>query len=53
MSLKIDLEREFFKVARDLSKEKQIKKQFLKRVNSLSEDWIENKFRLGILGLKK
>ena len=53
MSVIIDLEREFFKVARDIDKYKDAKEQLLKRVTAISEEWLDNKFRLGILGLKE
>ena len=52
MALKVDLEREFFKVAKNLETYDDIKQQFLARINELSEDWIDNKFRLGVLELK-
>ena len=52
MPLTIDLEREFYKVAKDLLKREEVKKEFVSRIKKLSEDWIDNKFRLDIAGLK-
>jgi len=52
MASKIDLEREFFKAAKDLDTYRSAKKVFLSRVNQISEKWIDNKFRLRILGLR-
>jgi hypothetical protein len=53
MSSLINLEREFFKVAKDLESKSEVKRQFLNQINNLSEDWINNKFRFRINGLKK
>jgi len=52
MSLNIDLEREFFKAAKDLEKKVEVRQEFLVRVNKISEDWIDNKLRWDIAGLK-
>jgi hypothetical protein len=52
MPKKIDLEREFFRVAKNLETKEETKQQFLQRISELSNDWIDDKFRLGILGLK-
>ena len=52
MPLTIDLEREFFKVAKDLVTRKKVKREFVSRIKEISEEWIDNKFRLDILGLK-
>lgn len=48
----IDLEREFFRIAKDLESKEQIKKEFLNKINEMSQDWINNKFRFKINGLK-
>lgn len=53
MPPKIDLEREFFKTAKDIDTYSKAKKQFMKKIKQISESWIDNKFRLGVLGLKK
>ncbi|MBU2561634.1 MAG: hypothetical protein KKD17_05005 [Nanoarchaeota archaeon] len=53
MSLKIDLEREFFKAARDLEKKSEVKREFMTRTQKLSEDWIDNKLRWDIACLKE
>jgi hypothetical protein len=52
-SLKIDLEREFFRVAKTLETKHAVRQEFLARINELSEDWIDNKLRWDIAGLKK
>ncbi|MBU2561629.1 MAG: hypothetical protein KKD17_04980 [Nanoarchaeota archaeon] len=52
MSRLIDLEREFFKAAKDLEKKSQVKQEFLVRVNKISEDWINDELRWDIAGLK-
>ncbi len=52
MPPKIDLEREFFNTAKDLLTKKQVKEHFMKKVNQMSEEWIDNKFRMGFFGLK-
>ncbi len=52
MPKKIDLEREFFKVAKNLETKEEAKQRFLQRIGELSQEWINDKFRLGILGLK-
>lgn len=52
MPLKIDLEREFFKAAKNLETYDEVKEQFLIKIAQISEEWLDNKFRLGILGLK-
>ena len=49
----IDLEHEFFKAAKNLATHAEAKQQFLARIRQISEEWIEDKFRLGISGLKK
>lgn len=48
----IDLEREFFRAAKDINTYLEARKNFLGRVKEISESWIDNKFRLGVLGLK-
>lgn len=53
MSSLINLEREFFRIAKDIESKKEVKKQFLNQINNLSEEWINNKFRFRISGLKK
>ena len=53
MPIIIDLEREFFKAVKDLETCKAAKEEFLSRINQISETWINNKFRMGVLGLKK
>lgn len=53
MSTIIDLEREFFKIAKNLNKYKYAREQLLKRVVDISGKWLDNKFRLGVLGLKE
>ncbi len=52
MGKRIDLEREFYIVARDLKSEKEARKKFVKRIKSLSEEWIDNKYRLGVMKTK-
>lgn len=52
MSSLINLEREFFYIAKNLETKQQVKQEFLKKINTLSEDWINNKFRFKIYGLK-
>lgn len=52
MSSIINLEREFFKLAKDMESKKEVKKQFLNQINNMSEEWINNKFRFRINGLK-
>ncbi len=49
----VDLEREFFKAAKDIDTYSKARKQFMKRIKEISDKWIDDKFRLGILGLKK
>ena len=49
----INLEREFFRIAKDLESKREVKKQFLNQINNMSEEWINNKFRLRINGLKR
>jgi len=46
------LERKFFKAANDLDTYAAAKEAFLLRINQISEKWIDNKFRLRILGLE-
>ncbi len=53
MSSLINLEREFFLIAKDIESKKEVKKQFLNQINNMSEDWINNKFRFRINGLKR
>ncbi len=48
----INLEREFFKIAKYLDNYSNTKNQFISKINKISEEWIDNKFRLGVLGLK-
>ena len=52
MSSLINLEKEFFHIAKDLETKEEVKKQFLEKINRMSEEWINNKFRLKIYGLK-
>ena len=52
MSSLINLEREFFKVARDLETKEEVKREFLNKINNMSEEWINDKFRFKIYGLK-
>lgn len=52
MAKKIDLERTFFKVAKDLETYEEVKEEFIKHINEFSEKWLDDKFRLGVLGLK-
>lgn len=51
MPLTIDLEREFFKAAKEFGTYSTAKRQFMKQVKQISETWIDDKFRLGVLGL--
>lgn len=53
MPPKIDLEREFFKSAQGLETYDEVRDAFLVNITKKSEQWINNKFRLDILGLKK
>ena len=53
MSPSIDLEREFFKAVKDIDTYSKARKQFMKKIKQISEEWIDDKFRLGVLGLKK
>lgn len=48
----INLEKEFFRITKDLESKREAKQEFLKRINNLSEDWINNKFRFKIGGLQ-
>lgn len=52
MSSLINLEREFFRIAKDLETKEEVRKQFLNKINEMSEEWINNKFRFKIYGLK-
>jgi len=52
MTPKLDLEKEFFKTAKNIETYDEAKKQFLARIKQISEKWMDDKFRLGILGLK-
>ena len=52
MSSLINLEREFFRIAKDIESKKEVKKEFLNKINNMSEEWITNKFRFKIYGLK-
>lgn len=52
MPVIIDLESEFFKAAKDLESYSKARKQFIKRIRQISKEWIDDKLRLGILGLK-
>jgi hypothetical protein len=52
MAKLVDFEREFFKVARDLETKDEARQEFLKRISELSEEWIDDKLRLRIAGLK-
>lgn len=49
----IDLEREFFRIAKDLDSCNDVRGNFLNRIKQISEQWIDNKFRLGVLGLNR
>ncbi len=53
VKMKIDMEREFFKAAKNVETYSEAKKQFMARINEISEEWINKKSRLGILGLKE
>ncbi len=53
MPLKIDLEREFFRAAKDVGTYSKAKKQFMARIKQISEMWIDDKLRTGVLGLRK
>ena len=53
MSSLINLEREFFRIAKDLETKEEVRKQFLEKINNMSEEWINNKFRFRINGLKR
>ena len=53
MSRIIDFEREFFKVAKDLETKAEVKQEFLIKIAFLSEDWIDDKLRWDIAGLKE
>ena len=48
----IDLEREFFKVAKDLATKGETRVHFMIKINKLAEEWIDDKLRLGIAGLE-
>ncbi len=52
MPPKIDLEREFFRTAKNLETYKEVRKRFLAKIRELSEGWIDRKFSLGVMGLK-
>jgi hypothetical protein len=52
MSRIIDFEREFFKVASALESKSEVKQEFMIRVLKISEEWIDNKLRRDIAGLK-
>ena len=52
MAATINLEREFFRIAKDLDNYTDIKDNFLSRITQISKEWIDEKFRLGICGLK-
>lgn len=52
MPPKIDLEREFFRTAKNLETYAEARKQFLAKIKEISEDWIDRKFSLGVMGLK-
>jgi len=53
MSRIIDFEREFFKVAKNFETKAEAKQAFLTKMNALSEEWINDKLRWDIAGLKK
>lgn len=53
MGLKLDLEREFYQAAKNLETKSEVREEFVKRVQGLAEDWIDNKLRFVILGLKE
>ncbi len=48
----IDLEKEFYKVAKELETKTAVRDEFLRTVTSKSEDWIDQKFRWEIMGLE-
>ncbi len=52
MAKTLDLERHFFKVAKNLETRKEVKETFIKEVTEASEKWIDNKLRFRIMGLK-
>jgi hypothetical protein len=49
----IDLEREFFKVAKDVETYKEVKVKLSKRMREILEDFMEYKQRQDILGLQE
>ena len=53
MPPKLDLEREFFRVARDADSCTNAKKRFMERIMQISGKWVDDKLRLGILGLEE
>lgn len=52
MSCILNLEREFFKVAKDLEKKSEVKPLFMKKITEHSEEWIDDKLRLNFIGLE-
>jgi hypothetical protein len=52
MSCIIDFEREFFNIAKNLESKSEVRSVFLARINELAEDWINDKLRWDIAGLK-
>ena len=53
MPPKIDLEREFFKAAKDVETYKEVKVKLSKRMIEILEDFMEYKQRQDILGLQE
>ncbi|MBU1111812.1 MAG: hypothetical protein ABIG93_01580 [archaeon] len=52
MGRKIDFEREFFSVAKGLETKLEVREGFVKKIQEQAEEWIDNKLRFVILGLK-
>jgi len=52
MSRIIDFEREFFRIARNFEIKSDVRQAFLAKIKELSEDWINDKLRWDIAGLK-
>ncbi len=52
MPVIIDMEREFFKAAKDIDTYSKAKKQFLAKIKGISDKWIDRKFSIGVMGLE-
>ena len=48
----LELEREFFKAAKDLKYYEDVRRKFLKKVKELAEDFIDYKIRCTVSGLE-